>query len=92
MIPHTHLYFVLSMGLKLKKIHTFLLFTEETFMSNWVRKSTGGKIQASKNKDPCLKAFYKLTVNTDFGKICEKLEVQCNFHVVSNLEDLQLFL
>ena len=53
-------------------------------MSNWVRKSTEGRIQASKNKDPCLKAFYNLTVNAGLGKSCEKLEEQCNFHIVVN--------
>ena len=73
--------FYLRHGLQLRKIHKVLQFTESNWMKEYIALNTARRMHCKTNFEKC---FYKLMVNSLYGKSIENVRKRVNFRLVSD--------
>lgn len=80
---YRNLQFYLKQGMRLKKVHKVLEFDQEPWMEPYVRMNTELRKKA---KSKFEKDFFKLMVNSVFGKTMENLRNRVDIRVVRSAE------
>ena len=80
-VPYRNLYQYLTFGLKLKKIHNILKFKQRPWLLPYIEFNT--KQQIAKNNFE--KDYFKLMINSFFGKTMENLKNMINIELVNNI-------
>ena len=85
-IHYKNLIQCLKAGLKLKKIHSGIKFIESDWMKPYIEMNTNLRTKAKNNFE---KEFYKLMVNSVFGKTMENIRNRVNVKLVNTEEKLK---
>ena len=74
----------LCLGKKLTKIHRVLKFKQSYWMKKHIDFSTEKRRNAANDFE---KDFFKLMINSVYGKIMENLQKRINVRLINNAED-----
>ena len=85
-IHYKNLIQCLRLGMKLKKIHRGIKFTEEAFLKPYIDKNTSLRALAKNNFE---KDFFKLMNNSVFGKNMENIRNRVNVKLVNTGEQFK---
>lgn len=84
-LHYKNLELYLSLGMRLKKIHRVLEFSEKPWLGAYIDFNTKMR---SKAKNDFEKDFFKLMDNSVFGKTMENLRLRCNIQLVTRKDHL----
>lgn len=84
-LHYKNLELYLSLGMRLKKIHRVLEFSEKPWLGAYIDFNTKMR---SKAKNDFEKDFFKLMDNSVFGKTMENLRLRCNIQLVTRKDNL----
>jgi hypothetical protein len=76
-----HLQLYIKLGMKIKNIHRVISFTQKPFMLEWVNFCTKMR---SESKDDFTKNFWKLLVNSVYGKTIESVTNRKNVKIAKD--------
>ena len=85
-IHYKNLIQCLKAGMKLKKIHRGIKFIESAWIKPYIDKNTNLRTQAKNNFE---KDFFKLMINSVFGKTMENIRNRVNVKLVNTQEKLK---
>ena len=83
-VHYKNLQLYLSLGMKLSKIHRVLKFKQ----SNWLKEYVDFNIEKRKNAVSNFeKNFFKLVINSIYGKTMENIRKRINVRLINNSKD-----
>lgn len=82
---YRNLQLYLKLGMKLKKVHRILEFTQSPFLKEYIELNTRRRQVA---KGEFQKSFFKLMNNSVFGKTMENLRNRVNIHLIHTKKKL----
>ena len=83
-LHYTNLQLYLLLGMKLIKIHRMLKFKQSNWMKKYIDFNTEKRKKAANDFE---KDFFKLMINSVYGKRMENLRKRINVRLVSNEKD-----
>ena len=83
-VHYRNLKYYLSNGWKLTEVHKILKFKQEPWMKEYIDFNTQERIQATNEAD---KNFYKLMINSAYGKTMENMRKRMKIRIVINGKD-----
>ena len=75
---------VLSLGMKLSKIHRIIKFKQSNWLKEYIDFNTEKRMNA---KNSCERAFFKLMVNSIYGKTAENIRKRINVRLINTAKD-----
>ena len=83
-VHYRNLQLYLSLGMRLTKIHRVLLFKQSDWMKKYINFNTEKRMNAANYFG---KYFFKLMINSVYGKTKENLRKRINVRLMNNAED-----
>ena len=83
-VHYRNLQLYLSLGMKLTKIHKVLKFNQSDWMKKYIEFNTEKRMNAANDFE---KYFFRLIINSVYGKTMENLQKRINVRLVNNAED-----
>ena len=88
-IHHRTLKYVLEHGMILKSVNRAVLYTEEAWMKGYIEFCAEQRRRVELEKNDFLVDFWKLMMNSVFGKTMENIRKRINFELVNDNKRLQ---
>ena len=83
-VHYKNIQLFLSLGMKLTKIHRVLRFKQSDWMKKYINFNTEKRTNAANSFE---KDFFKLMINSVYGKTMENLQKRINVRLVNNEKD-----